>query len=73
MRTGQQQFSAETSLLGQVDSVNSQVAARMASPFTQWRQFDTERQDMMKKQAQRIADTKGLSENVFEILQKSLA
>ena len=56
----------------QVDKINSQVAARMASPFTQWQLYDSERQAMIKQQAQRVADTKGLSENVFEVVQKSL-
>ncbi|KAK9785425.1 hypothetical protein WJX73_000376 [Symbiochloris irregularis] len=55
-----------------VDKINSQVAARMASPFTQLKQFDSERQTIMKQQAQRVADTEGLSENVFEVVQKSL-
>ena len=44
----------------------------MAGPFTQWKQYDSERQTMMKQQAQRLADLKGLSENVFEVIQKSL-
>lgn len=44
----------------------------MASPFTQLKQFDPERQTMMKQQAQRVADSGGLSENVFEVVQKSL-
>lgn len=56
----------------QVDKINSQVAARMASPFTQWRQYNTERQTLMKQQAQRLADTNGLSENVYEVVEKSL-
>jgi len=58
-----------------VDKLNHQVAARMASAFSTYRQFDSERQAMMKAQLQRIVDEQknGLSENVYEIASKSLA
>lgn len=56
-----------------VDKVNHQVASRMASAFTTWKQFDLERQSMIKQQLTRLAATNGLSENVFEIVNKSLA
>ncbi|KAG1656781.1 hypothetical protein FOA52_007829 [Chlamydomonas sp. UWO 241] len=57
-----------------VDKINHQVAARMASAFTTYRQYDTERQAMMKAQLQRIVDhqKEGLSENVYEIASKTL-
>ncbi|KAG2500410.1 hypothetical protein HYH03_001981 [Edaphochlamys debaryana] len=55
-----------------VDGINHQVAARMVSAFTTWRQYDTERQAMMRAQLERIVAHKGLSENVFEIASKSL-
>ena len=50
-----------------------QVAARLVSAFTTWKQFDSGRQALMKAQLQRIVGTKGLSDNVFEIASKSLA
>jgi aminopeptidase N len=60
----------------QVDKINPQVAARMTSAFTQWRKFNTERQEQMKEQLLRIVDANsngtGLSENVYEIASKSL-
>jgi aminopeptidase N len=60
----------------QVDKINPQVAARMTSAFTQWRKFNTERQEQMKAQLLRIVDANsngtGLSENVYEIASKSL-
>ncbi|GFR41652.1 hypothetical protein Agub_g2389 [Astrephomene gubernaculifera] len=55
-----------------VDSINHQVAARMVSCFTTWRQYDSERQAMMRAQLERIVAANGLSENVFEIASKSL-
>ena len=56
----------------QVDKINRQVAARMVSAFTNWRQFDPKRQALMRAQLQRIVDTPGISENVFEIASKSV-
>jgi aminopeptidase N len=55
-----------------VDKINHQVASRMATAFTTFKQYDAERQAMMLAQLKRIAGTEGLSENVFEIVQKSL-
>jgi len=49
-----------------------QVAARMVSAFTQYRQFDKARQGLMRAQLERIVATNGLSENVFEICSKCL-
>jgi aminopeptidase N len=63
-------FMADTVL--KVDQVNHQVASRVVSAFTNWRQFDAARGDMMRTQLKRIADTPGVSENVFEIASKSL-
>lgn len=55
-----------------VDKLNHQVAARMVSAFTTFRNYDPERQAMMRAQLQRIGDTEGISDNVFEIVTKSL-
>jgi aminopeptidase N len=52
--------------------VNHQVASRVASAFTTFKQYDRERQAMMVDQLRRIAAVEGLSENVFEIVSKSL-
>lgn len=55
-----------------VDKINHQVASRIVGAFTTFKQYDAERQSMMRAQLQRILDTQGLSENVFEIASKSL-
>ena len=44
----------------------------MASAFTTYKNFDPERQALMRRQLERIAAAEGLSENVFEIVSKSL-
>lgn len=57
----------------QLDKNNPQVAARMVSAFTRWRKYNSSRQETMKAQLERIRGTKGLSNDVFEICDKSLA
>ncbi|KAL3133720.1 hypothetical protein ABBQ32_008210 [Trebouxia sp. C0010 RCD-2024] len=63
-------FMAESTL--QVDKINNQVASRLVSCFTSWRHYDSDRQAMMKGELQRIVETNGLSDNVFEIASKAL-
>lgn len=55
-----------------MDKINHQVASRIAGAFTTFMQYDKERQAMMVAQLRRIAAVEGLSENVFEIVTKSL-
>ncbi|SIN94949.1 aminopeptidase N [Sulfurivirga caldicuralii] len=55
-----------------VDKLNPQIAARLLSPFTQWRRFDTARQALMKAQLERILQVPSLSSNSYEIVEKSL-
>lgn len=54
-----------------VDKLNPQIAARLLTPFTQWRRFDTGRRALMKAQLERLMHA-NLSKNSFEIVQKSL-
>eukprot|EP00879_Flechtneria_rotunda_P017716 GHRR01018571.1.p1 GENE.GHRR01018571.1~~GHRR01018571.1.p1 ORF type:complete len:756 (+),score=282.34 GHRR01018571.1:954-3221(+) len=56
----------------QLDKINHQVASRVAGAFTTFKQYDKERQAMMMAQLKRIAAVEGLSENVFEIVTRSL-
>lgn len=49
-----------------------QVAARLVSAFTTFKQFDAGRQAQMKEALGRISKAEGLSENVYEIVSKSL-
>jgi hypothetical protein len=60
------------SLSLQLDQVNHQVASRVVSAFTTFKQYDKERQAMIVAQLRRIAAVNGLSENVFEVVSKSL-
>lgn len=55
-----------------LDSRNPQIASRLTTPFSTWKRYDMTRQELMKEQLQRIADKKGLSGDVFEMVRKSL-
>lgn len=65
-------FISIVNIMMQVDKINNQVASRLVSCFTSWRQYDSDRQAMMKGELQRIVETNGLSDNVFEIASKAL-
>ena len=56
-----------------LDDLNGQVASRMVSAFTRWRKYEPSRSNAMREQLERIRAKEGLSENVFEIVSKSLA
>ena len=58
----------------ELDPLNPQVAARMASPFTRWRRYDAARRAGMKTQLERLRDRgDALSGDVAELVLKSLA
>ena len=56
----------------ELDPLNPQVAARMVTPLSRWRRYDDDRQQLMRKQLERIQERDGLSSDVAEIVQKSL-
>ncbi|MDD3814346.1 MAG: aminopeptidase N [Desulfocapsaceae bacterium] len=55
-----------------IDSFNSHISARLMSPFTSWKRYDTSRQQLMREQMVKIADQPGLSVGVYEVVQKTL-
>ena len=64
------QFLAEKIMY--LDSVNPQIAARLVTPFTTWKRYDSSRQTQMKSVLESILVKKPLSRDVFEIVNKSL-
>src|SRR4051794_24535910 len=56
-----------------LDALNPQVAARMARAFDRWKKFDEGRKAHARRQLERVRDTKGLSKDVGEIVNKALA
>jgi aminopeptidase N len=63
-------------LVGEVirtlDSMNPQVAARMAGAFESWRRYDEARQTRMRAELTAIQELPGISPNLFEVVGKML-
>lgn len=62
-----------TDYLMKLDAINPQVASRIVTPLTQWHNYALEHQVVMKQQLGRLLNHKGLSNDVFEKVSKSLA
>jgi aminopeptidase N len=56
-----------------LDGINPQVAARLARCFDRWRRFDAARQTHARTALEMLRNHKGLSRDVFEIVERSLA
>ncbi|MCO5141555.1 MAG: aminopeptidase N [Oligoflexia bacterium] len=61
-----------TEVLLDIDTRNSSVASRLVSLFNQWKRYDLKRQELMKKQLEKIVAHKGVSAGVYEIASKAL-
>jgi aminopeptidase N len=55
-----------------LDGINPQVAARLARCFDRWRRFDSARQTHARAALEMLRSHKGLSRDVFEIVERSL-
>jgi len=55
-----------------LNTLNPQVAARMARGFDRWKRFDAARRARAQSQLERIRDAAGLSRDVAEIVNKTL-
>ncbi|MGL4342942.1 MAG: aminopeptidase N C-terminal domain-containing protein, partial [Lactococcus lactis] len=56
----------------ELDKINPQIAARLASSFNRWTKVDAGRRELMKQELERIRGTEGLSSDTFEIVTKAL-
>jgi len=52
--------------------MNPQMAARMASPLSQWRRYTKDRQKLMRAQLERISKLPEVSNDLYEVVTKSL-
>ncbi|PCI33807.1 MAG: aminopeptidase N [Alphaproteobacteria bacterium] len=59
-------------IIEQLDPTNPQIASRLVQPLGRWKYYDADRQALMKATLERIMNLKGLSENTYEIVSKSL-
>ena len=57
----------------QLDKINHQVASRIVSKFTSFKQYDLGRQAAIQAQLQRIVATPDLSPNVYEVAHACLS
>lgn len=55
-----------------LDTINTNIAARLATSFNKWKRYDEVRQMAMKQELERIIATDGLSKAVYEIVSKAL-
>lgn len=56
----------------EIDRLNPQIAARLATAFTMWKRYDDGRKNLMKSQLERIAKLPDLSKDVYEIVSRCL-
>lgn len=64
-------FAAEKII--ELDAINPQIAARLASCFNRWKKIEPVRRELMKQELERIRDQAGLSSDTYEIISKALA
>lgn len=57
----------------ELEKLNPQIAARLVTPFNQWKRYDSERQELMTNQLARIQSHPGLSKDVREIVDRALS
>ena len=55
----------------ELNTLNPQIAARLLTPLTRWRNY-AGRQDLMRLELERLAAAKALSPDVYEVVTKSL-
>ncbi len=56
----------------QLNKINPQIAAGLSKQFNQWKKLDYPRQTIIKQQLERIITTDELSNDVFEVIDKTL-
>jgi len=56
-----------------LNSINPSTAARILTPLRQWRKYDATRKLLMENELKRILSEKDISNDVYEIVSKSLS
>ncbi|SFM24108.1 aminopeptidase N [Ectothiorhodospira mobilis] len=62
-----------TEAILELDALNPQVAARLATSLVRWRRFDAARQERMRAALERIVARPGGSPDVYEVASRALA
>ena len=58
--------------IAKLNPINPQIGARLAKQFGQWKNFDSKRQAIIKDHLEQILQTKDLSNDIYEVVNKSL-
>ncbi|PSW14816.1 aminopeptidase N [Photobacterium sanctipauli] len=61
-----------TEILTVLNSSNPQVASRLIEPFLKYRQYDEQRQSLMRAELEKLAALDNLAKDLFEKIQKAL-
>ena len=59
-------------MAAKVDELNPQMSSRMGGALIQWRRYGEERGAIMKAELQKLADTKPISNDLFEVVSRGL-
>ena len=59
-------------ILTDLDQLNPQISSRMAGSLIQWRKYNKDRGALMKSELEKLGEMKPISDDLFEIVQRSL-
>ncbi len=67
-----QGYDLQSDAIIELNAINPQIAARQVTPFREWKRYTPALQAKMQAALQKILDTPDLSNDVFELVSKSL-
>ena len=59
-------------VLEKLDGMNPQIISRMAGSLIPWRRYNKKRAALMKEQCERLLNMPGISDDMFEILNRGM-
>lgn len=65
-------YALQRDVIVELNAINPQIAARQVNPFREWKRYTPALQAHMQTALQAILDTTNLSNDVFEVVSKSL-
>ena len=65
-------YALQRDVIIELNAINPQIAARQVNPFREWKRYTPQLQTHMQAALQAILDTPNLSNDVFEVVSKSL-
>ncbi|MEM0955554.1 MAG: aminopeptidase N [Pseudomonadota bacterium] len=71
-RADGQGYALLVEIVGALDALNPQIAARQLTPLTRWRRYGN-RSDLMREALEQVSGLPNLSRDVYEVVSKSLA